>query len=177
MVHMKTNKDKDEEQEEDVDLPDYKKSTGSDVKIGGPMAFWLFFLLIGLAIVVILPALKVSYLSSASIAALGAYILGLPGDIILPLIVSVWIAERIGSLRKDSVKSTKLALINALYASLVYVIAIFIVYLMIYYAVPSFTANQSPQTFLIAYIAIPVAIVIVVTPLFSVLSAARRSSK
>ena len=149
----------------------------AEIDIFGPMSFWIGLLVIGLIIeFVIGPLAKLAGVPQQLFTTVANYILYLPGAIILPLVVAVWVGERVGSSGRRVGEALRVGLLNAIYVAFVYAIAIFIIYLLIFYgdakALPTgFTLNS----FLTFLIAIPVVIVLVLIPMFSTMSSARRS--
>ena len=149
----------------------------TEVDIYGPMAFWIGLLILGLVVeFVVGPLAKAAGTPSQAFAALANYILYLPGAIILPLIVSVWVGERVGSSGRNVHEALRVGLLNAIYVAFVYIVAIFIIYLLIYYADSgALPANFTVNSFVTFLVAIPAVIVLVLIPLFSTMSAARHS--
>ncbi len=145
-----------------------------DISIVKPMMFWIGMLVVGLIFTFVLaPTVRIgttNYFSS-----IGKFILYQPGAVILPLLVAVWMSEKVGAFKPGSHIAVRTALINAIYIAVIYVIAIFIIYLVGNYfgpgVLPAFTLNG----FVINLIVIPVAIIVAVIPLLSMLSAMRRS--
>ena len=158
--------------EEEHELRTYTKGRSRAVSLTGPVALWLVFVLIGLLLLVTAPLLGTGRYGSM-LALAGTSIIGPPGDMILPLIVAIWVGERIAAMRKGTGASANLAFANAAYMALVYAVAIFVVYLMLAYARPAFAASISITQFLIYYLALPAALVILVTPIFTLLSVLR----
>lgn len=153
---------------------------GVDVEISQPLVFWVFMLLIGVIIeAILLPlsgSLNLSATLKSTLTSIAGWLLYLPGSIIFPLIVSIWIGERVGALRRNIASSASIGFINAVYAALIYIVSIFIIYLIIKYITPAFLAIVPITTFVEYAIIIPVVIVIVLVPLVSAISAARHSS-
>ncbi len=146
-----------------------------EIDIVGPLSFWLGILVLGVVIeVVILPFTPNSI--SGLIGQIAGWIIYLPGSIILPLIVAVWIAERVGATRNKVGPAVTVGLINAAYTALIYVIAIFIIYLLIKYITPTFLSSVSLTTFAEYSVGLPVAIILILVPVIAALSAARHAS-
>ncbi|MCL5680046.1 MAG: hypothetical protein M1465_01755 [Candidatus Marsarchaeota archaeon] len=129
--------------------------------------------MIGIVLEVIVPAVlgkgAVSY--AAPYKTFGNYILNLPGVIILPLVISVWIGHKVGELATSAKNAVKMGLINGIYASIVYGVIIFVSQLMLKYT----TAYALTIGFMVKYlIAIPIAIVIIFTIIIAVLNELRR---
>lgn len=109
---------------------------------------------------------------------IAGWIIYFPGYFILPLVVAVWLGERVGASRNKVTSAMTVGLINAIYAILIYVIAMVIIYLLITAIKPSFfsASNISLVSFAENAIGIPVAIVLILVPFIASLSAARHSS-
>ncbi len=138
----------------------------------GPLFLWALVIIIGIVLEVVIPALLgKSYASSAaSYKAIGNYILALPGVIILPLIISVWIGHRVGEKSSSVANALKSGLLNGVYASIVYGVIIFVAQLMLKYT----TSYALTTSFLLRYVvATPMAIVIVFTIIIAVLNEMR----
>lgn len=161
---------------------DAPPSNGIEIDIKEPLAFWLLILIIGLAFEVILLPIANGYGVDPGITGLlskiAGWILFLPGSIILPLIASVWIGERVGAKRNKVTAAVSVGGINAAYTALIYLIAIIIIYLLIYFITPNFltTSNISLGYYVEYVVIIPIIIVILMIPFISALSAARHSS-
>ena len=148
----------------------------AEIEIGGPLVFWITMLVIGLlAVLVFEPVFSNVQGVSALMKAISGWILYLPGSIILPLIVSIWIGERVGSSKGNAKSAAKAGEINAIYTTLIYVVSIFIIYMLIYYISPASLQSNSLVSYAEYAIAIPAVIVLVLTPLVSALSGARHS--
>ena len=150
-----------------------------DISIAGPLGFWIAVLLIGLLIELVLGPIAVSAgVPSKYLTTLGNLLLFQPGAVILPLIVAVWMGARVGSVHKKSPSIGRIGLINAVYAAVIYSISIFVIYLAIYYI----NASALPVSFTLGgfafyLIVIPDVIVLVITPLLAMLSAARHPKR
>jgi len=146
------------------------------ISIVRPMTFWIGVLLLGLVFTFVLAPITKAYTPNY-FASIGRFILYQPGAIILPLIVAVWMSEKIGIFKTGPHVAVKTALLNAVYIAAIYVIAIFIIYLIGNYFGPgalptAFTLNG----FVINLVVVPAAIVIALIPFLSMLSAARHSA-
>lgn len=146
----------------------------AEIKIGEPLLFWVMMLVIGLFMIIIPNIGAIPASAAAMLLEAGKAIIYIPGAIILPLIVSLWIAERIGAASRPSKSILSLSMLNASYVFLVYVIAIFIIFLLVKYFSPSLV-SVSATSFLIYLIALPCAILFVLVPLLSLLSSARHN--
>ena len=153
--------------------------TAEEISIAGPMGFWIGILLVGFLLeFVIAPVARDAGVASTTFVALANFILYLPGAVILPLIVAVWAGSKVGHIRKKAQAIGKIGLINAIYAAVIYSIAIFVIYLVVYYI----SSSALPTSFTLAgfvlnLLVIPDAIVLALTPLLAMLSAARQNRK
>ncbi len=150
-----------------------------EISVAGPLGFWIAVLLIGLLIEFVLgPIAVLAGASSKYFTTIGHLLLFQPGAVILPLIVAVWVGARVGSVHKRSPSIGKVGLINAVYAAVIYSIAIFVIYLSIYYI----NASALPVVFTLGgfalyLVVIPDVIVLVITPLLAMLSSARHPKR
>jgi len=159
--------------------PQTSQGHGVEINIWGPLIFWIFFLILGLALeLLVAPVVKSAgnVDIANTIGTIAGYIIYMPGSIILPLIVALWIGERVGASHAKLSPAATVGIVNATYAALIYAVTIFIIYLLIRYVAPNFLSTITLESFLIYAVAIPVAIVIVLIPLIASLSAARHSS-
>jgi small-conductance mechanosensitive channel len=161
-----------------VDPKDDKK-TNIDVSLGGPLGFWIGVLVIAALIQLVLVPFAAVYGNSSFnpyLTSFAIYAIYLPGVIVLPMITSLWIGDRVSSSFGKKTKSTIVSkgLINALYSVLVYAVTIVIIYIVMRFLDAGVLAAMSPYTFAEYMIGIPFAITIVIIPLFALLSAARR---
>ncbi len=149
------------------------------ISITGPLGFWMAMLLIGLLLKFVLaPVVHSAGVTSKDFTTFGNLLLYLPGAIILPLIAGAWIGAKVGNIHRRSPSIGKIGLINAVYAAVIYSIAIFVIYLSIYYI----SANALPVAFTFGGFAlyllvIPNAILLAVAPSIAMLSSARHQKK
>jgi hypothetical protein len=153
--------------------------TVSEIVITGPMTFWILVLCVSIVLSFILaPSLGIKTKIGGDILLASQYILYLPGSLILPLIVSLWAGSRIGSSGRQIKAAVKAGVLNGVYMGVVYGIAITAIILAIYYINPAILPNGlGLENFAIRSIGTPIAIVIVLTTLISLLSAARHVTK
>ncbi len=160
-----------------------------EISIFGPLAFWILMLIIGLVVSIAVPALASAAsalmhytIPSGGAAATGmgagGYLLGVPGIYIFPLIVGIWLGERIGRVARGSGEAIKLGLLNAIYASIVYAVTAFIIYLVINYVdqqlLSSLGLFSGTTSFALYVVGLPVIAVLILAPLFGIISSARR---
>ncbi len=154
-----------EEAKGPVVIVDRGSVANEGVSIKGPLSFWLFFL-------VIAAIARISQLNSYPlIQELPAYIFYMPGCFALPLIVAIWMGERIGEVKSTIKGAMASAFINAAYIFLIYAITAFIIFAILN------TMALLPESFskLIFYDAIiPFAIIFALMPLLALLSILRR---
>jgi hypothetical protein len=164
-------------------LPKYENEIADqvarEINITGPMAFWISMLCIGMLLQFVFAPLAAGKASlSAGFLSTAKYILYLPGSLVFPLIVSVWAGSRIGYSRRNINAAAKTGLLNGIYMSIIYAIAIIVIYLLISYISPhNLPVGFTLQSFLTNLMAIPVAVVIVLTTVMTLLSSARHSQK
>ena len=155
------------------------ESGGKDreIHLSKPLAFWFGFLILGVVMLVaikpLLPDIGMSSFSTV-LGDLAKYILYLPGSIIFPLIVALWIGERVGMVETRIHNAVTIGLLNAAYTSLIYAIGIFVVFLVLHYSGNITAIGVTLYGFLMYLLAIPVSILIILIPTFSTMSAARR---
>ncbi|MEM4064429.1 MAG: hypothetical protein QXR16_03100 [Candidatus Micrarchaeaceae archaeon] len=145
------------------------------VEIGAPIFVWLLLLVVSLAIVIfaqdgLIPKSGIG----GSLMSIANLILFMPGALILPIIIGAAIGAEIGRSSKDMKVATKAGIINGVYAGIIYIIAIVIIYEIITYVLPSAMPSIS---FLLSYwLAMPFALVVLVSLGFAVLSHSRKVS-
>jgi hypothetical protein len=166
-----------DETEEIKDSKTEKKPDVATVSIAGPLIFWIGLLVIGAVLQLVAIPLAKTYNHTAFDAYFNTfanYVIYIPGLLILPLVASLWIGDRVSYVdRKKSLIAYK-GIINALYAAMVYAVAIFIIYFIMQFKDIGVLAMLNMTTFAEYLIAIPIIITLVMVPLFAVLSAARR---
>jgi hypothetical protein len=152
------------------------KKRAVEIDIVAPLVFWIALLLIGLlAILVFQPVFSSNAGISALMTDISNWILYLPGSVIMPLIVAIWIGERAGSAKNNVRSAVRIGEINAVYATLIYVVAVFIIYLLFYYISPMSLQSKSLVNYAEYVICIPAAIILLLVPVVSALSAARHN--
>ncbi len=161
----------------DEDKKEEKETT--TVSLGGPLGLWIGLLIFATLIQLI--AIPVANLSGHTalnnyLNEFADYLIYIPGILILPLIVSIWIGERVSYLSKKSSTIAYKGLINALYASMIYIVSITIIYIIMVVQRAGVLWSLSPELFAERLILIPVLISVILVPLFAMLSAARRYS-
>ncbi len=163
----------------DMEDGDKKKEEIIAVSIAGPLAFWVGILIIA----ALLQLAAIPFANSYKHTAFNVYFndfanyaIYIPGIIVLPLIVSLWIGDRVSYLdRKKSFVAYK-GLVNALYTAIVYTVSIFIIYIIMQSQNVGVLSSFNYIKFGEYLVLIPIAINIVMIPLFALLSSARRYS-
>ena len=156
---------------------DYKAPAPIETSIGGPLVLWIAFLIVGvILLLVVAPLVSSNRLAYNLVRSISNWILYLPGSLVLPLIISVWMGESVGKNRVGIGRSARIGEVNAVYVAMVYVITIIIIYLVFYYINPVAVSSVSLTDFVEFSVALPVVIVLVLTPIVAALSAARHSS-
>ncbi|MCL5093035.1 MAG: hypothetical protein M1128_01040 [Candidatus Marsarchaeota archaeon] len=146
-----------------------------DIGIAGPLAFWIIMLLIGLAFLILFPAGLTNAPGSISfiLYKVGSYIIYMPGAIIFPLVVALWIGMRTGANTQNIKKAIDVGVINAIYTGVIYTISIFIIYLIAIYSSVELLKALPTNTFVVYLVIIPVATLLILTPLIGLLRRAR----
>lgn len=158
--------EKERKQEEDEDEEVVEKK--SQISIAEPMFIWILLLVIAMVINVLanssyVPTGNVSNILKAS----AHFILFMPGAIILPTIVGAVIGAEIGRRAKTMSAAIRSGLINGIYATIIYLITIFIIYEVIVYIIPAL--NPGAEFLAVSWLAIPSVIVILLSILFAAL--------
>lgn len=146
---------------------------GAYANVSGTIAVWLILLF---------AALVIQYAFTYANSALGAtptiflsisnFILFLPGSLILPLIVGAALGAEIGTKSRSRVVAEKAGLVNGIYASLVYLVAIVVIYEVLANILPAIAPTM--YFLLVNWVISPIAIVLVATEIFSVVSHYRK---
>lgn len=138
-----------------------------------PMKFWLF--LIFISAVILLVVFESPSIAYASIlTTLANILLLLPGSIVLPLLVALFNGIDIGNVSLSSSKANKAALYNGIYSSVIYLVAILILYETLNYVSSSLLPKLS---FIIQYWVLqPVGILIVLPLIIATLAFYRKKS-
>jgi len=152
-----------------------ESESSAQVSIAAPMFFWLLLLIIA---VVINALINAGYIPSGKMLSIlkasANFILFMPGSIILPTIVGAFIGAEIGRRSKSMYVAIKSGIINGVYAAIVYLIAIFIIYETIIYILPNI--NPGVNFFEENWLATPTVILIALSLLFAGLSHSRKVS-
>ncbi len=151
-------------------------STGRNISLVAPLFTWALIIVIGIIFEAIVPAVLGATIAPGATLyrSIGNYILYLPGVIILPLLISIWIGHKVGDNTESVRVATKLGVINAVYASIVYAVIIFIAYLILSYTSIPARYMISQHDFIVFMVGVPIAIVLVFSTLIAVLDRIRK---
>ena len=132
------------------DEPRPKKSgMQGDVRIYEPMFVWIFLLSVAVVLNIILADTPFIPQGSVTYTISDAYIrfmLQLPGMVILPLIMGAMIGSDVGKKATSAKSATKAGLLNGIYASLVYFIAMIVIYMVISYLTMQYVSKTALVT-------------------------------
>jgi hypothetical protein len=151
--------------------------TNVEMEIGGPLALWIG--LVAVAAIIQLFVFPAAQGSSALplldfLNKIAAYALYIPGVFVLPVLAALWIGSRAGATPGKLDVISYRAVINAIYAALVYLIEIFIFYVISSSIHTSVLSAVSLGAFVEYVVALPIIVCLIVAPLFAIISAARR---
>ena len=140
--------------------------------IAGPLMFWIGLVLIAaFAQMVVAPVLKGfgpvqfgNYLTMAS-----NYVLYLPGLIVLPILVAVWVGMNIGNSATEKGYRGVRGLLDGIACALVYGIVIAVVYALMNLKVIGILSGVGLAPFIEYTAIIPMALVIAITPIVTML--------
>ncbi len=155
--------------------PSQKKQ--SHVDIGAPVAAWLILLFIALVLKFLISGVFAGNSAYSLLSSIASFILYTPGDIILPLAVGAAIGAEIGKRAGTLRKAQVAGVLNGVYASVIYAIGIIVIYEVLSYGVlNSMVAGVALSLgfLFLSWLAIPMAICIALTVLFSMLSYSRK---
>ncbi len=141
--------------------------------LSSPMKFWLF--LIFLSAVILLVVFERPSVPYASIlTSLANILLLLPGAIVLPLIVALLNGIDIGNVSLSMGKASRAALYNGIYGSVIYLVAILILYETLNYVSATLVPSMG---FIVQYWVLqPVGILIVLPLIMATISFYRKKS-
>ena len=123
---------------DDSDDEERKGKSGmqGDVRIYEPMFVWIFLLSVAVVLNIIL--VNTPFIAQGSFAYTISdnyirFILQFPGMVVLPLIIGAMIGSDVGRKATSAKSATKAGILNGVYASLVYLIAIIVIYMVVSY--------------------------------------------
>lgn len=112
---------------------------------------------------------------SGSLATISSAILYIPGPIIIALIVAAYIGEKVGAASHKASMAARAGIVNAVYASFIYLIIIAILYLIIKYVDVGILPSLRLSYFLIYAVVLPIIILLVVVPALAALATERHN--
>lgn len=139
-----------------------------------PIIAWVILLLVGL----LLNAIAVLNSSSSQpginsiILAISNFILNLPGIVIMPIVFGAMIGSIAGMKGRNIRDGAKLGAIDGVYASVIYVIAIVVIYLVMIYTLP--TSAPSFANLAIYWLVLPVALAIIIAAILGAVMSLRK---
>lgn len=151
-------------------------SRSSITNVAGPVSSWIILLFIALTIKFVVSSGTMGGSSAGSIdswlAIIANFILGTPGEIILPLVIGAAIGDEVGAKSETLRKAEKSGLLNGVYASVIYLIGIIIIYEVLTGILPN--AAPTFSILITSWIAMPILICIVLSEVFAILSHSRK---
>lgn len=167
--------EEDEDNEDEEEGPTPKQPATSSVNIAEPLFFWIIVLVLALFSKVVITSTTTFVPSSQAYAFLNSistFFLFNSGSLILPLVVGAVIGAEVGLKSKTLYKALKAGILNGVYAAIIYVIAIVIIYEVLLYIIPQ---SGVTTTFLVNNLVLPqVVILIVLVEIFAALSHSRK---
>jgi len=154
--------------------PEKKDKPDTSVSIGGPLMLWIGLLVFGVLLQLVFVPFGAAYHRTAFNSYFNFFadfVIYVPGIFILPLLISLWIGERVSYLKE---RIGYKALIHAVYAAVIYIVTIVIIYFVMKLQGSGALVAVNTVTFLEYVVGVPLLILLVITPLFAKLSAARR---
>lgn len=154
-----------------------EKKEDVTISIESPLMLWVGLLLIAALLQLVLIPFAGHYgrvMFKNVLEDFANYLIYIPGIIIMPLIISLWVGDRVSYIKKKPSMLAYKGLLNSLYTSLVYSISIFIIYILMRFSNNGILSNVGLVTFFEYLIIIPLAINVIVIPIFAILSAERR---
>ncbi len=163
MQYKPPNYDSDAEKEESP-APDDK----AGFSIEAPMVAWILILVVALVM-----KLLGNYISLPStVGYVAGLVLFMPGSFILPIIIGAAMGAGIGRRSKNITSAMKTSVLASIYAGIIYVVAIIVIYEILSYTIAAITPSLS---FLLStWLVLPIATLVVVTVAFSILSNSSR---
>ncbi len=158
--------------------PDEESHVYEDMSVGGPISLWIGLVAIAAIIqLFVFPAIQGSgivtpYLSYFNVLAAAA--LYVPGIFVLPILAALWIGSKAGATRGNANTVAYRAMINGVYASVIYLIEVFVFYIISNSTHTSVLSSVALGGFVEYVVALPIIVCLVVAPLFAIISHARR---
>lgn len=141
--------------------------------IAVPMVIWIILLLIGLLLNAFATINNPAQASINSlIMTISNFILNLPGIVIMPIVFGATIGAIAGMKGRSIRDGANLGAIDGVYASVIYVIAIVVVYLIMFYSLPT---TVPTLTFLAVYwLVLPVILTILLSTILASIMSLRK---
>lgn len=161
----------------EVNPKNVKEKKVATVGLFGPMGFWVGLLVLAALIQLLAIPFATGYGHTEFNPYLNdfaSYVLYLPGIIALPLIISLWIGDRVSGIANSKSTVAEKGFVNAVYCVLIYAVSIFIIYLVLGMQKLAPLGVMSTTMFVEYMIGVPAVITLVIVPLFAVLSSARK---
>lgn len=154
-----------------------KSQKTTSVNLSEPMFFWIFLLVVAIILNTLLtytPAGNGSIPQYALLGTIANFILSGPGLLILPLIAGAVIGAEVGLRTRNTKTAVKAGFLNGVYGSVIYIIAIIILYEVVVYALPK--SGLTLGQFVSNWVVVPVIAFIIVIEAFAVLSNSRKTA-
>ncbi len=150
------------------------------VKLEGPLFFWIGFIIVALVLQLVAKGAIIGNGPQADVLGgylldVSDYIINLPGILIFPFLVSIWIGERVSKASEEMSKAFMTSIINAAYTALIYAISIFIVFLLLNVSSLKQLISADSITMIVVTVLVPVGILFAFMTIFSLLAFARRT--
>jgi hypothetical protein len=110
----------------------------------------------------------------SSVGGMAKLVLFMPGSIIIPLLVGIAIGVKVGNRSKTAARSARMGMLNGIYASIIYIVAMVIVYEVMVYVSPSLLPTVNFM--LLSWGIQPIVEVIVTSTIFSIVLSAMKNS-
>ncbi len=143
--------------------------------ITGPVTVWILLLFVALFMQFVVSSnigLDSSTGLGGMLAGIASFILGTPGEITIPMVIGAVMGEDVGHKSISFKQAWRGGLLNGLYACLVYLIGIIVIYEVLTVAMPS--SAPTAVSFVLTWIALPILICVAVTEIFAVASHIRK---
>jgi hypothetical protein len=158
-------------------LPEKPKSI-TNIKLAGPMLFWVGLIIIAVIFQVVAIPFAMNYGRTNFNGYINAFansVLYTPGIVILPLMVSLWIGDRVSFITGTKSHIAMKGVLNAAYSIMIYTVAIVIAYIIMTTQQRGVFYGMTMPFFVLWMILIPALINITIIPIFAVLSSIRRN--
>lgn len=162
---------------EEDDIGNALKSSSKRARapsIAVPMTIWIILIMVAL----LLDGFATINAPSGQTAlnnvlfAIANFILNLPGIVIMPIIFGAAIGAIAGLKGRTIRDGAQLGAIDGVYASVIYIVAIVVIFLIMFYALPALAPTLSYLA--IYWLALPIVLTIVVSVIFGALTSLRK---